>query len=95
MGFLLLIYGNSLWQLLQQQMAGDWLEILNDSYIRHILVFSFYQALLSAVLSVGLGLLAAHALFYQSFFGKSWLLKWFSLTMVLPVLVAIFGLLTV
>lgn len=95
MGFLLLIYGNSLWQLLQQQMAGDWLEILNDSYIRHILVFSFYQALLSAVLSVGLGLLAAHALFYQSFFGKSWLLKWFSLTMVLPVLVAVFGLLTV
>ncbi len=95
MGFLLLVYGNSLWQLLQQQMAGDWSSVIDDPYVLHILVFSFYQALLSAVLSVGLGLVSAHALFYQSFFGKNTLLKWFSLTMVLPVLVAVFGLLGV
>ncbi len=95
MGFLLLVYGNSLWQLLRQQATGDWGSVIFDPYVRHILVFSFYQALLSALLSVGLGLLTAHALFYQSFFGKSALLKWFSLTMVLPVLVAVFGLLGV
>ncbi len=95
MGFLLLVYGNSLWQLLHQQTAGDWSSVIGDPYLRHILAFSFYQALLSAVLSVGLGLVAAHALFYQSFFGKRGLLKWFSLTMVLPVLVAVFGLLGV
>ncbi len=95
MVFLLLVYGNSLWQLLRQQVAGDWASVIFDPYLRHILVFSFYQALLSAVLSVGFGLLAAHALFYQSFFGKDWVLKWFSLTMVLPVLVAVFGVLGV
>ncbi len=95
MGFLLLVYSNSLWQLFRQQMAGDWSSVIRDPYVRHILVFSFSQALLSAVLSVGLGLVTAHALFYQSFFGKQGVLKWFSLTMVLPVLVAVFGLLGV
>ncbi len=95
MFFLLLVYGNSLWQLLRQQMAGDWSAVIGDPYVRHILVFSFSQALLSSALSVVFGLLSAHALFYQSFFGKNGLLKWFSLTMVLPVLVAVFGLLGV
>ncbi len=94
-GFLLLIYGNSLWQLLHYQQIDDWLSVINDPYVHHILLFSFYQAFLSAILSVGLGLLVAHALFYQHFIGKTFLLKWFSLTMVLPVLVAIFGLLGV
>ncbi len=95
MGLVLLVYGNSLWQLLRQQMTGDWSAVLADPYIRHILAFSLYQAFLSACLSVAFGLLTAHALFYQSFWGKNWLLKWFSLTMVLPVLVAVFGLLGV
>ncbi|PIE42560.1 MAG: thiamine/thiamine pyrophosphate ABC transporter permease ThiP [Gammaproteobacteria bacterium] len=90
---LLALYGNSLWQLLRQQGDSNWLSILGEPYVRHVLFFSFWQALLSAVLSVSLGLLAAHALFYQSFIGKRWLLKLFSLSMVLPVLVAIFGLL--
>ncbi len=92
---LLLIYGNSLWQLLAYQSENNWLSVLREPYVRHILIFSFYQALLSAGLSVGLGLLVAHALFYQDFIGKKLVLKWFSLTMVLPVLVAIFGLLGV
>lgn len=93
--FLLIFYGNSLWQLLHRQGDSDWWAIVNEPYARHILRFSFYQALLSAGLAVGLGLVTAHALFYQSFTGKAWLLRLFSLSMVLPVLVAIFGLLGV
>lgn len=94
---LLLLYGNSLWQLLHQQGDGadSLLGLLSEPYVRHILRFSLWQAFLSAVLAVGLGLLTAHALFYQSFVGKRLLLKLFSLSMVLPVLVAIFGLLGV
>ena len=43
-------------------------------------------------MSVGIGIVFARALFYQRFIGKQWLLKIFSLTFVLPVLVAVFGL---
>ncbi|MGY0399147.1 MAG: thiamine/thiamine pyrophosphate ABC transporter permease ThiP [Ostreibacterium sp.] len=93
--FLLCLYGNSLWQLFSYQGQGDWSALLTDSYFYHIVIFSFYQAFLSAVLSVILGMMLAHALFYQSFFGKKWLLKLFSLTMVLPVLVIIFGMIGV
>lgn len=90
--FLLLFYANSLWQLLQQSGDSDWLSLFNDSYFWHILRFSLLQALLSTLLSIIAGLLTAHALFYRTFIAKSWLLKIFSLTFVLPVLVAIFGL---
>ncbi len=94
-GFLLFFYGNSLWQLLSRQAGESWQALLAESYFHHVLLFSFGQAFLSALLSISGGLLIAHALFYQHFAGKSWLLKLFSLSMVLPVLVAIFGLLGV
>ncbi len=100
-----LFYGGSVYQLFAVQTAGDnesrpiglsaVYQVLNDPYIRHVIGFSFFQAFLSAVLSIGLGLLTAHALFYREFIGKQWLIKLFSLSMVLPVLVAIFGLLGV
>ena len=66
-----------------------------DGYVRHLIWFSFWQAGLSALLSVGIGIVFARALFYQRFIGKQWLLKIFSLTFVLPVLVAVFGLIGV
>lgn len=97
--FLLGFYTSSLWQLLSHT-ANDgnslWIAftaVINDDYIRHVVSFSFLQALISALLSIGFGLLTAHALYYHDFIGKQWLLKLFSLSMVLPVLVAIFGLL--
>lgn len=92
---LLLFYGNSLWQLFCRQSGDNRLKILTDPYIRHIIIFSFYQAFLSALISIIGGLLTAHAFFYHSFFGKRILLKLFSLTMVLPALVVIFGILSV
>lgn len=92
---LLLLFLGSLWQLLQQQEGDGWLSILREPYVRHIVLFGFYQASLSALLSVFLAIPVAHALYYQTFWGKTSLLKLFSLTIVLPVLVVIFGLLGV
>lgn len=66
-----------------------------DPYYRHITQFSFYQAFLSTLLSVLLAIPISHALFRREFWGKAILLKLFATTLVLPVLVAIFGLLAI
>ena len=67
----------------------------SDPYYRHITQFSFYQAFLSTLLSVVLAIPISHALSRRYFWGKSLLLKLFATTLVLPVLVAIFGLLAI
>ncbi|WP_439234702.1 thiamine/thiamine pyrophosphate ABC transporter permease ThiP [Lonepinella koalarum] len=74
---------------------GLWQALAQNSYVRQVIFFSFWQAGLSALLSVLLGWLFARAFFYQSFWGKTWLLRIFSLTFVLPSLVAVFGILGV
>jgi len=72
------------------------LEVLHNSYIRKVIWFSFYQALLSAGLSVGLGLVLAQALSReQHFFGRKLLINLFSLSLVIPTIVAIFGIVAV
>lgn len=70
-------------------------QIWGDPYYRHVTRFSFYQALLSTLLSVSLALPLALALFRRRFPGRQLLLRLFSSTLVLPVLVAVFGLLAV
>ncbi len=69
--------------------------IWKESYYLHVTKFSFYQALLSTLLSVGLAIPVAHALSRRDFRAKSILLKLFSSTLVLPVLVGVFGLLAI
>ncbi|OOR99660.1 thiamine/thiamine pyrophosphate ABC transporter permease ThiP [Canicola haemoglobinophilus] len=69
----------------------DWLQLLQDDYVKQVILFSFGQAILSALLSVFFGLLFARAFFYQRFIAKPFILKLFSLTFVLPALVVIFG----
>ncbi len=69
--------------------------IWHDPYYQHVTKFSFYQAFLSMLLSVGLAIPVAHALSRREFFGKSLLLKLFASTLVLPVLVGVFGLLAI
>jgi thiamine transport system permease protein len=66
-----------------------------DPYYRHVTAFSFYQAFISTLLSVGLAIPVAHALSRRHFFGKALLLKLFATTLVLPVLVGVFGLLSI
>ena len=70
-------------------------QIISDPYYLHVTKFSFYQALLSTLFSVGLAVPVAHALSRRQFMGKALLLKLFSSTLVLPVLVGVFGLLAI
>ena len=90
--FITLFYGSALSSIFALGDELQWKTWFTDDYLQHLILFSFGQALLSTVLSIFLGLLLARALFYQPFSGKKWLLKLMSLTFVLPVLVAIFGL---
>ncbi|MCW9733678.1 thiamine/thiamine pyrophosphate ABC transporter permease ThiP [Avibacterium sp. 20-15] len=96
MGVILLLatfYGFTLSAVLNLGNHQQWTALWKDDYIRHVIAFSFGQAFLSAFLSVSIGLLFARAFFYQDFRGKSLILKLFSLTFVLPALVAVLGLL--
>ncbi|WP_413692448.1 thiamine/thiamine pyrophosphate ABC transporter permease [Psychromonas sp. KJ10-2] len=69
--------------------------VWSDPYYQHITKFSLYQAFLSTLLSVLLAIPISHALSRRSFWGKSFLLKLLATTLVLPVLVAVFGLLAI
>ena len=67
-------------------------DFLKDDYLHQVIAFSVGQAFLSALLSSVIGTLFARAFFYLDFKGKSLILRIFSLTFVLPALLAIFGL---
>lgn len=74
---------------------NDWRSLLQDSYLHHVVAFSFWQALLSALLSVLPAIPLARALWRRRFPGRQLLLRLCAMTLVLPVLVAVFGLLSV
>ena len=75
--------------------TGDWRALLHDSYLHHVVRFSFTQALLSALLSLLPAIPLSRALYRRRFPGRQLLLRLCAMTLVLPVLVAVFGLLTV
>ncbi len=87
-----LLYAFSMRAVLAQGSEFQWQQLFDDSYLHHVIAFSFGQALLSALLSLFFGMLLARAFYYVEFVGRAFLLKIMSLTFVLPVLVAIFGL---
>ncbi|MGX9418119.1 thiamine/thiamine pyrophosphate ABC transporter permease [Vibrio sp. WJH972] len=66
-----------------------------DSYYLHITQFSFYQALLSSVFSVIPAIFVAIGFHRRHFIAKSLLIKLFSTTLVLPVLVGVLGIITI
>lgn len=72
-----------------------WRIWLADSYLWHVLRFTFWQALLSALLSVLPAIFLARALYRRRFPGRGLLLRFCAMTLVLPVLVAVFGILSV
>jgi len=74
---------------------SDWHSMISDSYLWHVVRFSFWQALLSALLSVLPAIPLARALYRRRFPGRSHLLRLCAMTLVLPVLVAVFGILSV
>jgi thiamine transport system permease protein len=67
-----------------------------DAYLRHVVWFTFWQALLSTVLSVGLALAVTRALARrQRFRGRAWLVRLLGLPLVIPTIVAVFGIVAI
>ncbi|WPD74747.1 thiamine/thiamine pyrophosphate ABC transporter permease ThiP [Dickeya fangzhongdai] len=75
--------------------GAPWRSLWDDSYLWHVIRFSFWQALLSALLSTLPALFLARALYRRRFPGHRLLLRLCAMTLVLPVLVAVFGILSV
>lgn len=68
----------------------------HSTYLRQVVWFSVYQATLSTALSLAIALPAARALHRQTgFFGRALLLRLTELSLVLPTIVAAFGLVAV
>lgn len=75
--------------------AADWRSLWHDSYLWHVIRFTFWQAFFSALLSVLPAIFLARALYRRRFPGRQLMLRLCAMTLVLPVLVALFGILTV
>lgn len=92
----LLLVGGALTALLAAASALPVASLLGDTYLRHVIGFTLWQAALSTALSVGLAIPVARAFARQSRFpGRDWLLRLFLLPMVTPVIVAVFGIVAV
>lgn len=71
-------------------------QVVNNTYLKRVIWFSFYQALLSAVLSIVFAIPVALALSREQHFpGRRLLIHVFSMSLVIPTIVAIFGVVAV
>ncbi|MFK7859678.1 MAG: thiamine/thiamine pyrophosphate ABC transporter permease [Granulosicoccus sp.] len=74
----------------------NWASALSDTYTQRVIRFSLYQALLSTLLSLGCALPVALALAHtQQFPGRNIIVTLFSLSLVIPTIVAIYGIVAV
>lgn len=73
----------------------DWSVFWYDRYLQAVIRFSLWQAFLSTLFSVGLAIPLARALARRQFTGRSLLLRVFSVAMVIPPIVAVFGIVVV
>lgn len=93
---ILLLVGGSFYALLRLSRAElTFSTIFADPYIRHVIWFSLYQALISAGLSIAIAIPLARAFSRRHFPGRNLILKLFNLSLVLPVIIAIFGIVAV
>lgn len=70
-------------------------DYFSDPYLWHITQFSVKQALLSTLLSLLGAIPISIALYRRRFMGRTWLLRLCAMTFVLPVLVAVFGIVAI
>jgi thiamine transport system permease protein len=68
---------------------------LGDAYLWRVVGFTLFQATLSTLISIALAIPVARALARRRFPGRRVLLRLFSLSLVIPVIVAIFGIVAV
>ena len=91
-----MVVGGAVTALLGEAGQIDLPAVLSDPYIRRVTLFTFWQALLSTLLSVGLAIPVARAFARRgAFVGRGLLLRLFSLSLVIPSIVAIFGIVAV
>ncbi|AGO53609.1 thiamine/thiamine pyrophosphate ABC transporter permease ThiP [Serratia plymuthica] len=94
-GLILTVAALAMGSLWRHAPESDWRGLWQDSYLWHVVRFTFWQALLSALISVLPAIALARALYRRRFPGRLLLLRLCAMTLVLPVLVAVFGLLSV
>lgn len=96
LGILLLLVGAPLLALLYTAPTLEPSRLWQDPYLRRVLGFTLWQASLSTLLSVGLAVPVARALARrQAFMGRAWVLRLFGLPLVIPSIVAVFGVVAV
>jgi thiamine transport system permease protein len=93
---LALLIGGAFVGLIHAAGGIGWQDFLARPYIRSVVLFTIWQALLSTVLSVLPAIAVARALARrQAFPGRDWLLRLFGLPLVMPSLVAILGIVAI
>ncbi|CAK9886068.1 MAG: Sulfate transport system permease protein CysW [Candidatus Erwinia impunctatus] len=75
--------------------AEDHSGLWEESCLWHVVGFSFWQASLSTLVATLPAVPLARALYRRRFIGRTWLLRLCAMTLILPVLVAVFGLLSI
>ncbi|MDC0611286.1 thiamine/thiamine pyrophosphate ABC transporter permease [Vibrio sp.] len=70
-------------------------ELWTDAYLRHVTYFSFYQAFISTLLSVVPAVPIAVTLYRRRFPGRAILIRLCSVTLVMPVLIGVFGIMAI
>ncbi len=75
--------------------GSSFFDFLRDEYVLYVVKFSFFQAFLSSILSVFFAIFLALALYRRNFFGKQYLLTLFNISFVMPVLIAVFGIVAI
>ena len=96
LGALALVVGGALVALVGAAPRGAIPEIWGDAYLGRVVLFTVWQASLSVLLAVGLAVPVARALARRAAFpGRALLLRLFGLPLVIPVLVAVLGIVAV
>lgn len=93
---ILTLVGGSFFALIDfSSSALSFTDILDDSYIWHVIHFSIYQASLSTLLSIVFAIPLARAFSRREFIGKNTIIKLLNLSLVLPVIIAVFGIVAI
>ena len=96
LGALALVVGAALAALVSAATPAAGAAIWRDAYLGRVVLFTVWQASLSAVLAVGLAVPVARALARRAAFpGREALLRLFGVPLVMPVLVAVLGIVAV
>ena len=95
LAIILLVTIVPLYSLFNFSVKIDLIDILLNDYTIHVLLFTFLQATLSTIFSVMIAIPVARAFAKRNFFAKNFILRIFSIALVIPSIIAIFGIIMV